>query len=69
MVVPAAGPIRPEQVRSVLLSPAGRLGRHELTLGQRLGWRQVKGLDLAVADQLGRLAVREVTVLVEAVRI
>jgi hypothetical protein len=49
MVVPAAGLVGTEQVRSVCF-PAGLLGRDEISLGQRPIWRRVIGLALAIAD-------------------
>jgi hypothetical protein len=51
MVVPAAASlVRTEQVRSVHGFPAGLLSWYEISLGQRLIWRQVIGLALAIAD-------------------
>jgi hypothetical protein len=51
MVVPAAASlVRTEQVRSVRGFPAGLLNWYEISLGQRLIWRQVIGFALAIAD-------------------
>src|SRR5215469_13780937 len=50
VVIPAAGPVDTEQVRSIGRFPAGLLGRHEISPGQRPIWRLVIGLALAVAD-------------------
>jgi hypothetical protein len=51
MVVPAAASlVRTEQVRSVHGFSAGLLSWYEISLGQRLIWRQVIGLALAIAD-------------------
>jgi hypothetical protein len=50
MVIPAAGSVDTEQVRSIGRFPAGLLGRDEISPGQRPIWRLVIGFTLAVAD-------------------